>query len=724
MKKYNKLFLLILFFFLSISSFCFAIDELNTEEADTFAEIGQWGFNFILSTSVLAAFGVLVWAGFMWLTSAGDTTKISEAKTKIKAAIIGLLIIFFSYLIITTINPELMLFKSTEFKIIQENDSPYTPDVPEIEDIVYQEIPLGQLTENILAKNISCFNDDGDLVNCNNKEEIIEGAPEDIFAEDNHIYYCYKYDSNGNRAELLENKDRLYCYSLLLDAAKIKFEKMLKLMEEIESLSKACNCSRCSGGSPSRCISGSCGVPCKDECSCCGSPRGEWNPFCNGPYTGNTHVDPCPNRDVIDDKREELSQLLSGSITDLEKYYDSSMDPEVNKKFVTIQNIKGTFELIKKDFEKELKDLNTAKNLMMFPSGDRISRNEFNALKSKNSALGDKSLSFFSFNQYDSVVGYCYEYNCTDKDKDGLKENCLFNEEARYCEIREDKKELSYEGDPATFYFNENETKNYFYSDLTCTIESKIEEGIMKGLIPIGETVDGSDAFSVEIISYFDNFIKNTQKLILEGEEAYMYPENCHCGNCGSSAITESECCSCCDCEDCMCSSKSDCDCLGCTTCSGNICPYNMIRNIIKETKNILYNYTTLLNVNQSIINYNNFITAKNLKENEPNRFILLNLLDISRERLNTCFTKYSFDGSINSAIMDTISCESIYNWRNKGYLTTYPDFILTENQGYFDCYPYNTDENLRGSCVLNLDSVQCLQLRSTYMNNYYCCND
>jgi hypothetical protein len=730
MKKHNKFFLLIISFLLSISSFCFAINELDTENTNNLSEIGAWGFNFILSISVLAAFGVLVWAGFIWLTSAGDVSKIGEAKTKIKAAIMGILVIFFSYLIITTINPDLMVFNIKTFELPENTTTGTTPSTPDnTTNVVYQEIPLGQLTENILAKNISCFNGDGDLVNCKDEEEIIQSAPEEIFSEDNDIYFCYEYDSNGNKKGVLENKDRFYCYGLFLDAAETKINKMIDLMKEIETLSKSCACSRCSGGSPIKCISGSCGVACIDLCSCCGSPRNAWDPFCGGPFSEQSHTDPCSNRDSIDTKREELHQLIYGDTGDLAQYKRNDMDPEITPTFVTIQNIKQRLELMKEDFEKELTSLSVAESLMMYPSGDRISRNEFNSLKTKQAALNDKVLNFTSFEDQSSTASYCKEYNCIDSDNDGFKENCSFNDETRYCKNNEGD-ELSTEGDPATFYFNENETRNYLYSDLTCTIEAKTEEGILKGLIPIGETVDGTEDFIAKIISSFDNFIKNIQKEIVEGGIAYTYPESCHCGNCGSSAITESECCSCCNCDECTCSSKSDCDCLGCTTCAGEICPYATIRNAITEAENIFSAYTynesakTLLNIKQTLVNYKNLTQSKGLAETDPDRFALFNLLDISRERLDKCFTKYNFEGSTVSAIMDTISCESILNWRNKGYLTTYPDFILTEDQGYFDCYPYNTDETLRGSCVINIDSLSCLKLRSTYMNNYYCCND
>jgi len=745
MKKYKKQFLTIfILLILFLCSFCFAIDIPDPKEAENLASLGKIIFNFLLSLSILVAFGVLIWAGVIWFLSAGQSAQIQESKTKIKGAVLGLVMIFFSYLIITTINPDLTVFKVTEFKTPPQVSTPHTPTPPSINTTTYQEIPLGQLSENILAKNISCFDDDNNLVNCNNPEDIIQEKPNDVYHQDNHIYFCYEYDENGDRKSLLKNKDRFYCYNLLLEAAKIKFEKMQEISEDIQKLTiNGCKCSLCSGGIPIGCIDGKppCGS-CTDNCSCCGSPRNE-NPYASsscgsGPYnTDEMSTDPCSNRSSIDQKREELSQLLTGEIMDgLDDYYDPLIDPEVTTKFLTIKNIKERLEAMKQDFQKELNDLNTAESLMMFPEGDRLSRNEFNVLKSKESALNNnKNIASNNFYEYTSNVYYCNEFNCEDQNNDTFKETCNLNAENRYCKIAEAKPEFINDGDPATFYFNETETRNYFYSSLACNIDVKKEENIIKGLIPIGITVDNSEAFASIVINFFDMLLQNTIKEIAQGNAIYSLPEDCHCRNCESHANTYGTCCrsgndgSCSDSLCSCCPDRKKCKRrqYACTSCTGTICPFSTIDSTIIEMDDILNNHIptdeTILNFNQTIINLNKFVFAEELEENVPNRFTTLTLLNISRKRLNTCFTKYNFDGERSSAIMDTISCESIHKWKNTEYLTFSPDFILTENKGYFDCYPYNIEEKLRGACVINLDSDQCLKIRSNYMNNYYCCN-
>ena len=74
----------------------------------TFPEYAKYLVNLGLIISGIVAFGVLVRAGFLYLTSAGNLDQIEQAKRKIVAGLLGLIIILGSYLILYTINPELV----------------------------------------------------------------------------------------------------------------------------------------------------------------------------------------------------------------------------------------------------------------------------------------------------------------------------------------------------------------------------------------------------------------------------------------------------------------------------------------------------------------------------------------------------------------------------------------------------------------------------------------
>lgn len=67
-------------------------------------------FNFAVVVVGIIAFGVLIFAGFRYFTSAGKPEIIKSAKSQIKSAFLGILILLFSYIILTTINPQLVIF--------------------------------------------------------------------------------------------------------------------------------------------------------------------------------------------------------------------------------------------------------------------------------------------------------------------------------------------------------------------------------------------------------------------------------------------------------------------------------------------------------------------------------------------------------------------------------------------------------------------------------------
>jgi hypothetical protein len=68
----------------------------------------KYVFSFIIILSGIICFGSLVYSGTVYLTSAGNPVAQKEATSRIWATFIGILIIFSSYLILKTINPQLV----------------------------------------------------------------------------------------------------------------------------------------------------------------------------------------------------------------------------------------------------------------------------------------------------------------------------------------------------------------------------------------------------------------------------------------------------------------------------------------------------------------------------------------------------------------------------------------------------------------------------------------
>lgn len=74
-------------------------------------QYAKYIFNFLIGISGFIALVVLIMAGYQYLTSAGAPEKIGDAKNKIFSALLGLIILFCSYLILTTINPQLIILR-------------------------------------------------------------------------------------------------------------------------------------------------------------------------------------------------------------------------------------------------------------------------------------------------------------------------------------------------------------------------------------------------------------------------------------------------------------------------------------------------------------------------------------------------------------------------------------------------------------------------------------
>lgn len=127
----KKIFLLTLIFFLFLFSFgiieargprsnqMWPASPLGTEITEIYdgrtyfredvdiSIIIQYFFEWMIVLGGLVAFIAFIWAGILYMTSVGDANKMSEAKKKIRNALLGLILLMLSYLIFYTINPEL-----------------------------------------------------------------------------------------------------------------------------------------------------------------------------------------------------------------------------------------------------------------------------------------------------------------------------------------------------------------------------------------------------------------------------------------------------------------------------------------------------------------------------------------------------------------------------------------------------------------------------------------
>lgn len=122
----NKLLAVSISFLLLFSCFNFVLAQFAGEGLETdWPEIGsqtvaketglpgliRYVFNFSLLIAGIAAFLALVVSGFRYLTSSGKPEVMGDAKKGVFAAFLGLVILLGSYLLLTTLNPELLILR-------------------------------------------------------------------------------------------------------------------------------------------------------------------------------------------------------------------------------------------------------------------------------------------------------------------------------------------------------------------------------------------------------------------------------------------------------------------------------------------------------------------------------------------------------------------------------------------------------------------------------------
>jgi len=146
-------------------------------DSSTLPHLVQYIYEWGIAIGGLATFIALVSAGFQYLTSAGDPTKMGEAKSKITSAILGLTLLLSSWLILNTINPELTTLQSLSFdasdlpEVIAEMDMEFAEMEYCSYAVVYDQIgftgneleisPSDTNTE-FLAKSVRAYNSDGE----------------------------------------------------------------------------------------------------------------------------------------------------------------------------------------------------------------------------------------------------------------------------------------------------------------------------------------------------------------------------------------------------------------------------------------------------------------------------------------------------------------------------------------------------------------------------------
>lgn len=299
--------LIVLLIFLPITIFGATEEGTATGENDIAGTI-VFVINFIITISGIIAFVAIIKGGLGYLVSGGSPMAMAKSKKQILNGLLGVSLILSSYALIRQINPDIL---SEVFKLPDVSDI-QSPEIevirPEPTVYQYQEMPFGTILETrILAKNISCFDEQNELVDCYSQQSITDEEKQRIIdlmseqfpeawpnprIEDSEIaYLCYDFDKNGefldgdpNRPGIqpIPTNDRLDCIERIVKALDAKSKFLRDRVDELARLSSECQCGYCSCGA----------CPCPPYGTCpCGSP-------CGG--------DPCPSRGRMDQIRNVI----------------------------------------------------------------------------------------------------------------------------------------------------------------------------------------------------------------------------------------------------------------------------------------------------------------------------------------------------------------------------------------------------------------------------------
>lgn len=227
--KFTKTFFFLLAFVLiTKAGFVFAAsggDEIKSMVVGFF----NWG----ITTGILLSGAVFAYGAVHLLIDYAKGHFLEEGKTWMKAGLFGLVLTLSLWLIINTINPDILNIKTSLFKLNTLNTGGNNGGNPLFQPKIlnYNEIPLGKLTENVLSKKIACyeFDTNGDPI----AGDILldkKGKPVK--------------DDKGNPIlgpTYLEH-DRADCYLKISEATEKKALMAEQLSKEIEKLMEQCKC--------------------------------------------------------------------------------------------------------------------------------------------------------------------------------------------------------------------------------------------------------------------------------------------------------------------------------------------------------------------------------------------------------------------------------------------------------------------------------------------------
>jgi len=96
------------------------VETPTITESSALGDYLKYVFTLAVIIGGLIVFGALIYGGIRYLTSAGDPTKMKDGQDQIMAGFLGLIILLSSYLILNTINPQLVIPEGSSVEALQK----------------------------------------------------------------------------------------------------------------------------------------------------------------------------------------------------------------------------------------------------------------------------------------------------------------------------------------------------------------------------------------------------------------------------------------------------------------------------------------------------------------------------------------------------------------------------------------------------------------------------
>ncbi len=263
-------------------------------------------YNLSLLLSGLLCFVLAIWGGVQYLTSASRPGKMADAKEQITMAFVGMAIVFGSYIIINTINPELTKLTISLFDTSSDSGTA-TPIEPNIGEISLSEVPVGTLiTSEFLAS--SFLNSESTDIDYTSTSWPASSTPISTYPTDfqGALYGARLKRIHEVASTTLPVVDML---AVLSEDLKYLTGKLNEKDNELVVLASACNCAVCI------CFA----LPIPGTCETTPCPK------CNG--------DPCPSRIRMNELREDVIP-----------YFYTEEDDPIPCKILEIEYLSGAFE--------------------------------------------------------------------------------------------------------------------------------------------------------------------------------------------------------------------------------------------------------------------------------------------------------------------------------------------------------------------------------------------